>query len=197
MKRHAYKIAATLSVAAIFLFASCTNSAQEIQDVAEKGDLKPLNTQQNVVYEYSDSAQKRLEITSPEVLDFSHAEEPYMEFPQGITVTFFNKLGQPESNLKANYAKRLIDEQRWDARGDVVVLNKKGEQLNTEHLVWERVNHRIHSNVFTKIKAGDEVMMGDGFEADENFESYQLKGNVRGELKIDEKLDTNENVENR
>ena len=31
---------------------------------------------------------------------------------------------------------------------------------------------------------GDEVIMGEGFEADQAFTSYTLKRNVRGELKL-------------
>ena len=40
-----------------------------------------------------------------------------------------------------------------------------------------------------KIATGDEVIMGDGFEADQNFTSYKIKGNVKGEIQIEEKED--------
>lgn len=192
-------VVATLASTAL-LFSGCINKQKDIEQFAANQQLLPLNVQYNVLYQYSDSAQKRLEITAPEVLDFSHSDDPYMEFPQGITVDFFNKLGQPESNLKANYAKRLISSKTWEARGDVIVYNNKGERLNTEHLTWNQPEHRIYSNVFTKITSGDEVLMGDGFEADENFTEYVLKGNVKGQINIEEKQDSNtvanENAEN-
>lgn len=183
-------IAVTFLVAAIFLFLGCTNSPEAIKQIAVEEDVQPLNVQKNIVYEYSDSSFKRLEIRAPEVADYSHIkDEPYMEFLSGIDVTFYDKHGEPESHLRANYAKRLITEQIWEARGDVVVLNEKGEQLNTERLFWDIRKEIIYSNVFTKITFGEEVMMGDGFEADQNFESYKLKGNVGGEIQIKEDTD--------
>lgn len=187
MKRSSYKIAATLGVVAIFLLSACTNSPDEIKKVADEEELKPLNVQYNIEYDYSDSAKTRLLLKAPVVKDFSHAEEnPYYEFAEGIDVTFFDKFGKEESHLRANYAKQLIAENLWEARGDVVVNNKKGEQLNTEHLIWDVKEELISSDVFVKITTGDEVIMGEGFEADQSFTSYKLKGNVKGELKIEE-----------
>jgi lipopolysaccharide export system protein LptC len=53
-------------------------------------------------------------------------------------------------------------------------------------LVWDVKEELISSDVFVKITTGDEVIMGEGFEADQGFTSYKLKGNVKGELKIEE-----------
>jgi LPS export ABC transporter protein LptC len=187
MKKNAYKIATAPVVVAFFLLSACTNNPDDIKKIAAEEELKPLNVQYNIEYDYSDSATTRLLLKAPEVKDFSHAEEnPYYEFANGIDVTFFDKFGKEESHLRANYAKQLIAENKWEARGDVVVKNKKGEQLNTEYLVWDVKEELISSDVFVKITTGDEVIMGEGFEADQGFTSYKLKGNVKGELKIEE-----------
>ena len=189
MSTHIIKVAVALSAIATFFFTACTNNPDEIKKVADEDELKPLNVQHDVVYDYSDSATRRLELKAPIVLDFSHAEEPFYEFSEGIDVTFFDKFGNEESHLKADYAKQLINEDLWEARGDVVVNNKKGEQLNTEHLIWDVKAEKITSDVFVKITTKDEVIMGEGFEADQNFTSYKLKGNVQGELKLEEEPD--------
>jgi LPS export ABC transporter protein LptC len=187
MKDHRFKIAVALYAVAIFLFNACTNNPDDIKKVATEQELKPLNVQYDIEYDYSDSATTRLFLKAPEVKDFSHADEnPYYEFAKGIDVTFFDKFGNEESHLRANYAKQLIAEDKWEARGDVVVKNKKGEQLNTEHLIWDVKEELISSDVFVKITTGDEVIMGEGFEADQNFTSYKLKGKVQGELKLEE-----------
>jgi len=189
MNYHKKLVAVTVMVAATFLFLACTNSPEAILEVTGKDEILPLNVQKNIVYEFSDSSFKRLEVRAPEVQDYSQIEEPYREFPLGIDVTFFDKLGNPESHLKANFAKEMINEQLWEARGDVVVLNEKDEQINTEQLYWDVKKEMIYSNVFVKIATGDEVIMGDGFEADQNFTSYKIKGNVKGEIQIEEKED--------
>lgn len=185
-----YIVAVALSAMATFLFNACTNNPDEIKKVAVEEELKPLNVQYDVVYNYSDSATLRLKLMAPVVADYSHAEEnPYYEFAEGIDVTFFDKFGKEENHLRANYAKQFIKENRWEARGDVVVKNNKNEQLNTEQLEWDVKNELITSDVFVKITTGDEVIMGEGFEADQNFTSYKLKGKVKGELKLEEKQD--------
>lgn len=182
-------VAVAFMAAATFLFLACSNSSEEIKKVTGEVDLKPLNVQKNIVYEYSDSSFKKLEVRAPEVIDFSQLKEPYREFPSGIKVTFYDKLGQPESKLTANYAKELVKEQLWEARGNVVVVNAKKEQLNTEQLFWDVRKEIIYSHVFVKIATGDEVIMGDSFEADQNFTSYIIKGNVQGKIEIEDKKD--------
>jgi LPS export ABC transporter protein LptC len=189
-------VAVAFLVAATFLFSACTNTSEDIIELSAEVEAKPLNVQKNIIYEYSDSSFKRLEVRAPEVIDYSQIEEPYREFPAGIDVTFYAKDGTPESHLTSNYAKELIAEQIWEARGDVIVLNEKGEKINTEQLFWDVRKEMIYSNVFVKIATGDEVIMGDGFEADQNFTSYKIKGNVKGEIQIEEKEDE-QNGENR
>ena len=69
------------------------------------------------------------------------------------------------------------------------MVNAKKEQLNTEQLFWDVRKEIIYSHVFVKIATGDEVIMGDSFEADQNFTSYIIKGNVQGKIEIEDKKD--------
>jgi hypothetical protein len=141
MKKNAYKIATAPVVVAFFLLSACTNNPDDIKKIAAEEELKPLNVQYNIEYDYSDSATTRLLLKAPEVKDFSHAEEnPYYEFANGIDELFFDKFGKEESHLRANYAKQLIAENKWEARGDVVVKNKKGEQLTQN--IWFGMSKR-------------------------------------------------------
>lgn len=180
------KVAFAFFAMATFFFQGCKTDPEVLKKLSAEEELKPLNVQRDIVYEYSDSAVKRLELHAPIVTDFSVAEPPYLEFAEGIVVTFFDKFGKEESHLRANYAKQLIKEQLWEARGDVIIFNKKGEELKTEHLFWDVNTEKIYSDEFVKITTGDEVIMGEGFEADQSFTTYTIKGNVKGELKLKE-----------
>lgn len=183
---------ATLAAAA-FLFQACVNSPDDIERVAGVMEMKPITSQKNVRYEYSDSARIILIVNSPMAQDYSNAEAPYHEFPEGIDVTFFDKFGNQESYLRSNYAKRLLKDQMWVARGDVQVINTSGEQLFTEHLVWEMEKEIIRSDEFVKIISGDEVIMGEGFEADQNFNTYKIFRRVSGQILIPETKTEEEN----
>ena len=71
-----------------------------------------------------------------------------------------------------------------EAKYDVVIVNSEGERLNTEHLIWDRKNQRIYSNVFVTITTEDEVIMGEGFESNESFTKYKIlkpKGTISQE----------------
>ncbi|HCQ29628.1 MAG TPA: LPS export ABC transporter periplasmic protein LptC, partial [Flavobacteriales bacterium] len=63
----------------------------------------------------------------------------------------------------------------FDARGNVVVKNlEKNQQLNTEHLIWNQEQGKILSDEFVKITTDEQIIMGEGLEADESFETYQI-----------------------
>jgi hypothetical protein len=66
-----------------------------------------------------------------------------------------------------------------------VVVNNKGEKLNTEHLIWDRRADRISSDRFVKITTADEILMGDGLESNGNFTRYKIL-KIRGTLRIRE-----------
>ena len=69
------------------------------------------------------------------------------------------------------------------ARKNVVVVNEKGEQLNTENLVWDEKSEKLLSNEFVKITSKDEIIYGTGFEANQNFSKYKIF-NIKGTISL-------------
>jgi hypothetical protein len=51
----------------------------------------------------------------------------------------------------------------------------KQEVLNTEHIIWNRKEQKIFSNVFVKRTSPDGVLYGDGFDANESLTNYTLR----------------------
>jgi LPS export ABC transporter protein LptC len=115
-----------------------------------------------------------------------YGENPYMEFPEGITVSSYTN-GEKNSTLTADYAISEEYTQRYEARKNVVIVDLvKQESLKTEKIIWDKRNKRIYSDVeVTQIKADGTINMGDGFESDEQFKKYAIK-NPRGEILVDE-----------
>ena len=62
-----------------------------------------------------------------------------------------------------------------EAKNNVVVVNQIGEKLNTEHLIWDEKKRRIYSNDFVKITKKDEIVIGEGMEADESFDKWVIR----------------------
>jgi len=112
-------------------------------------------------------------------------EKPYCEMPKGIEVYFYDSLMQVTSNLTANYAISYEKEKIMEARNNVVVINEKKEQLNTERLVWDQRKAIIYSDKFVKINTGKMIIWGDGMTSDERFDKWKIL-KVKGSITINE-----------
>ncbi len=139
----------------------------------------------NVEITYSTDGNTVVLMKAPELLRYIENEKKsYFEFPKGMHMFFYDDFGKVSSTLKANYSIYYEDEGRWVAKYDVVSVNKKGEKLNTEYLVWLRDEEKITTDQFVKITMADgSIIYGDGFESNQTFSSWEVV-NGRGILNI-------------
>lgn len=171
-------------VAMLFLFSSCENEVKEVRKLAREERI-PMEIQKDFVLEYSDSTFKRMELTAPLAESYPQLDQPQREFREGIFVRFLDNLGQENSHLKAEYALQLIDKDLWEARGNVIVVNQKGETLNTEKLFWNSRKEIIYSDEFVKLTTPSQIIEGEGFQADQGFTEYEIN-QVSGIINIEE-----------
>jgi LPS export ABC transporter protein LptC len=93
--------------------------------------------------------------------------------------------GEIESQIKCRNAINYEKKGLWELNIDVEAINEKGEVLNTEQLFWDTKAKRIYSDKQVTITQGDGVIIGVGFEADENMENWTIKS-PQGDLEFDE-----------
>ena len=101
------------------------------------------------------------------------------EFKEGVHIWFYDSERKVESEMTANTATRERLNNVMVAKGNVVVYNKKGDKLNTEHLTWDGKSRKVYTNAFVRITTPDKVMTGTGLESDETFSKYKIL-NVKG-----------------
>jgi LPS export ABC transporter protein LptC len=168
---------------ALFLVAttSCENDLEKVHLVTNKEAL-PVETSTDLVIWYSDSARIKVKIEAPELNRYD-GESDYTELPQGVKVEFYDENMNVNSTLTSKYAIRKDAEQVMEARNDVVVVNVKGEKLNTEHLIWNEVSSKISSDEFVKITTPDKIIFGNGFESNQDFTNYKIF-NIKGTITI-------------
>ena len=166
---------------AVIVFASCENDIDKVNLITAANKL-PAESIKNALIVYSDSARIKMKLNAP-VLDHYDGENAYVEFPKGINVFFYNDKNKLESNLKAKYAIRYEKSNTMEAKKDVVVINDKGEKLNTEHLFWDEKKEMIYSDVFVKITTKDEIIMGEGLESNQDFSMYKFK-KIKGTISV-------------
>lgn len=123
-----------------------------------------------------------MEISAKELNRFE-TENPYIEMPKGFQANFFDDSMRVKSKLTADYGIRYERDQKMEARKNVVVVNEKGETLNTEHLIWDERTEKLKSDEFVKITTKGEIIMGTGFEANQDFSKYKIF-NIKGTIPI-------------
>ncbi|MFO7978942.1 MAG: LPS export ABC transporter periplasmic protein LptC [Bacteroidales bacterium] len=167
----------------VAMFFSCQSTDLEVIDSLTRLDESPIESATDVQLVYSSHATIRMIMEAPQMDRYNH-EESFLELPQGIEVVFYDSLGNITSTLSARYAISYDEQQIIEAENDVVVVNENNEKLNTEHLIWDRQKGIIYSENFVKITTGDEVLYGEGMEADERFSQWKII-NPRGTFSVD------------
>ncbi len=103
----------------------------------------------------------------------------------GLRVTFFDTTtGRVMSVITSKTGKLDLETQGFDARGNVVAVTTEGKTLKTEHLVYDKVQDRIHSDTAFTITGSTEDMSGSSFESDAGFKSVLITHPVGREKKV-------------
>jgi len=148
-------------------------------------DTLPSESAKDIEMIYSDSGRVMIKLLTP-VLNRYLTEDPYVEFPEGLHLYFYDSLMNVKSELTANYGINWENKKTMEVKDDVVITNhEKNEVLNTEHVIWDQRIKKIYSDVFVKRTTPDGVLYGKGFDADESLKLWKLR-NVSGEFMFDE-----------
>ena len=182
----------SLFLITLISFISCENDIAVVNSITGEAEKRlPDQSNKNAEFLYSDSAIVRAKLTTPQ-LDHYAGKKPYFELPKGMNVIFYTIEKKEETKLTANYGIGYDNGnglEKMEAKGDVIVINVKGEKLNTEHLTWNAITKKIYTDDFVKITTKDQVIWGVGMEADQDFSDYQIK-NVKGEIYTKDSVDT-------
>ncbi len=179
MKKYIYLVFYGLSV----LMCSCESDIEKINIFLDEKNI-PQITIKNTEIVYSDSAKIKVKIIASQLEKYERPKDPYIEFPKGIHVIFYDDEENVESQIDAQYAIYWEAKGLWKAENNVKAVNKDGEQLYTELLFWDQSAEKIYSNKFVKIINEDGTFYGEnGFEANQNLSQWKLIGS-KGSVNI-------------
>lgn len=162
-----------VAVTAAMLF-SCSKPDNGVMEQSAPMDV-PDELAYDIEVLYSDSGSIRLKLNAPEIARFASLEKPYVEYPKGLHVEFYNELGEVTTRMSAEYAIQYQDKGITEAQRNVVVVNEEGEMLQTEQLTWDEKNKLIRTEEFVRITTNNEQLTGYGLEADQTFSWYKIK----------------------
>ena len=143
-----------------------------------------VETAKDVEIIYSEDGIVKVTLEAPLFLSHKSAK-PYNEFPNGLEVVFYSDKQRPTGNLRADYGIQREKEKNVTVSGNVVWTSAtKDERLETDELIWDEKNGKIHSDKFVKIITPTEVLYGMGMEANQDFSRYKIK-EVHGSATVD------------
>lgn len=171
----------TLLAGLCLLLAACNNTLEEAKLVTSRANVN-LETGKNVEINFSENGKSKIKAFGKTVTRHITAR-PYLEFSDGMKIEFYNADGKIESTLTSRYATAIENSQQMTARDSVVVVNQKGERLDTDELIWDEEQKTIYSNTFVKITTADEIIYGTGMVANQNFSDYVIK-HISGKIKV-------------
>ena len=165
------------------LFA-CKNDLKEIAAM-DFSDTVPEISARNIDFTFSDSARVQIRLTGP-VMHAYEGEDPYMVFPEGFKVEFYDSLMNTTTIITGMYGVHYREKRFMLASRNVVVTNDEpGEQLDTQELIWDMIKEIIYSNKFVKITSEDGVLYGDTLIASQDFSSRTIL-HPSGEIEVNE-----------
>jgi LPS export ABC transporter protein LptC len=157
------------------LLSACRNDIEQVRAITDK-NTHPVQTSHNAVYSFSEKGkmQTRLEATLLEQFELE-GDEDYLLASNGFTMIFFDASEQEDARISARngkYEEKKKTLTAWDA---VVLMNRSGEKLETEQLVYLQDSARIVTDkpvVITLV--GGTVLRGRGLESNDSFTKYRI-----------------------
>ena len=170
---------ALLVVAAVL--SACEHQEGNNMTMAElRSERDPVEEIWDVQVKSSEEGRPRVYIEADVMRKYENADSTYVVLESDsagsrVTVRLFDEFGQPSAVIKADQVIRREEEGRFEARGDVEVVNIDGERLESEELRWTEDERIIRTHTFVRIQTPTERLEGYDLEAAEDLSTYRLE----------------------
>lgn len=151
---------------------SCSNELEEFKKY-DSTEILPDQVVKDVELKYSTSGNVVFQLKAPVLYQYG-GDMNYNEMNDGVEVKIFDDEMNVTTKLTSNYAIDSTYASKMEAKGNVLVVNAKGETLNTEELLWNKKTEQITSDVFVKITTADQIIMGTGLISNQDFTEYRI-----------------------
>ena len=154
---------------AIFL-SGCKNDLEKISMFDDDINVPNMSIK-NMTMLKSDSSKLVMRIWAPEMKNFDNADEPFIEFPKGLVVTFLDSLQRDNIQITSKYAIYYNRQRLYYAKDSVVVKKiHTDEWVKSEEMYWDEDKRLIYSNKLTWVKSKGKLRYFDKyFESNEDF----------------------------
>ncbi len=154
---------------------SCEGNYKNIQKMNLK-DEEPVAVGKMINLKFTDSGKVSVNLLAPLLKDFTNFEFPYREFPEGITLYFWDK-GE-KSTVSSDYAVEYKTTGLVDLRGNVTITTSDSTIVNADQLYWDQTNEWIFTNKPYQINFADgSYNDGEQFDSNQEFTIFLSRKN--------------------
>lgn len=182
MKRISLILKTTLLLCVVF---SCKDNFQEIQKI-NLFDVLPVGITEDMKMIYSDSAVVKAILSSPKNIDYTNQSFPYSEFPEGLSLVFYDDLGH-ETHVEADYGILYNSTELVDLQGNVKITNSEGAILETQQLFWNINKEWLFTEKNFTFANESYDITAQKLDASRFFDQL-VTGKLVGNVQIEEKL---------
>ena len=162
-------------LAAITLFA-CEGNYQKVREL-NLADEAPVGVGEGIKLIHTDSGKVAANMLADKLYDYSNFSFSYYEFPQGVTVYFFDE-DDRMSTITSDYAIRYDKTGIVDLRENVNVLTADSVQLESQQLYWDSENNWVFTDGPYTIRFNDgSYNDGAGFDSSQDFKIFLSRKN--------------------
>jgi LPS export ABC transporter protein LptC len=151
---------------------ACHNEISEIKAITDPRQM-PVQTNRNATFTYTEKGRIKNKLIASKLERFQ-GESPYMLASSGFTMIFFDSLETEEARLTAVNGKYDETTNELIAWENVVLVNVRGEKLETEELIFAQDSTGIHTDKFVTITTVSGVIYGEGLESNDSFTKYRI-----------------------
>ncbi|MEI7830701.1 MAG: LPS export ABC transporter periplasmic protein LptC [Prolixibacteraceae bacterium] len=124
---------------------------------------------------YTDSGVVKYHLKAPKLLLYNDPKKPYKDFPDGFLMQRYDLNKKIISQMSGNRGKYYDLDKKWEAFGNVVLVNSQGDTLKSEELKYHETEDLIFSDQFVSIKKGDQYITGTGgFKSDTQMSKWSF-----------------------
>ncbi len=179
-------------LAAITLFA-CDGNYEKVRQL-NLADEVPVGIGEGIKLIHTDSGKVVANMLADKLLDFSNFDFSYYEFPDGVTVYFWDEEGQ-KSTITSDYGIRYDQTGIVDLRQNVHVITSDSVQLDSEQLYWDQENNWVFTDgPYTITFSDGSYNDGAGFDSSQDFKIFLSRKNQGVQL-IENQIEDQEDGE--
>ena len=173
-------------IVAAALLSGCGNSdLNEAERITLDQQKIPVESGNDITVIYTDSAKLQAKVMASTMKRYQEEDETYLEMPDGVIAYFYNDREERSSTLTANHGVRYTEKGKTIVRDSVVVVNRKGDTLRTERMVWNERKNFIRSEKEVTVKTSQEIINARGFRSNPSFTEYEFY-NIQGTVALDQ-----------